>query len=327
MSWKPWCAAAVVGLAACVQTPLEPAGGHRWISVDADGAYAIAAAGVPRGALLDELEQIAKIEVRPAPPRDEPVTIQAANLTLEDAIARVMPEGARYAVRLGEREVAVRGPREPRKIGPDWKPVDGAVAKDDKDGAPMLRTGRLKLDADKDEAERPVIVAGGKPQAAELMRVAQAKGPKESSAQPAERATVRLTLEIVDGQAPRLIAAQQLEGRAPMERIVTGSYVFVVVGADGRLAQYGSFQDPLVEHSYLPEGRHSEGRAKTGVVGISILKEHLRDARLLIVDTRGTTMPNVLDDETVRGLLARNKPVLELEAERITRALQPETKK
>lgn len=321
LSW-----AAVLGLAACVQTPPAPTDAGRWVQVDGQGRYRIAASQVPRGALLDELERVAQVEVRPQPPRDALVSVAAADLTLDEAIARVMPSDLRYAVRYGARESTQPAPSAERKLGAPWRAAPDALEKDPKREA-LASVGTLKRAPDLSEDEKPIRVVGGKAAPTEMLRVAEAKGEKLRSPVPIARETVRLTLEITDGQPPRLIAAQALEGRAPMERMVTGTYVFVLVGADGRPLQYGSFQDPLIEHSYLPEGRHTEGRAKSGVVGISVLKEHLGNARLLILDTRGAALPATLDDEAVRGLLARHKPVMELEGQRIARALEQETTK
>lgn len=322
MRWTLY-GAALLGLSACVQTPPAPPAGARWVQVDAQGQYRLHATGVSRGAVLDELQGLAQVEVRPQPPRDDKFEVMAEGLTLDEALMRLLPEG-RYVLRFGERERVLPPLDKGTKRGPQWQAPPDAVAKDER-RASFVKTGVLK--AAPEQIERPVRIDGGKAAPAELLRVADNTGAKKAAPVPVERATVRLTLEITEGQAPRVIAAQAIEGRAPIERLVTGTYVFVLVDADGRPAQYGSFQDPLIEHSYLPEGRHTETRAKSGVVGISVPRAALDQARLVLLDARDAALPASLDDEAVRGLLKRAKPVLELEGARIARALDQETLK
>jgi hypothetical protein len=139
--------------------------------------------------------------------------------------------------------------------------------------------------------------------------------------------TIRIQLQFQEGAPPRLIDARAIEGRAPAQRLVTGSYLYAVVGSDGRILEAGTFQDPLVEHSYLPEGPHATLQARSGSAGISILRESLAGGVLHVLDLTGVTLPRELDERTVRTALERGKPVLQLETAAIARQLEQEPRK
>jgi len=320
----------VVAMSGCALTKPEPTTG-RWIRFDpTTQRYGIEAWQVPRGALLDELAIIAKADVRPQSERDAPVTAKAAGLDLEALVALLLPPGAHVTVRAGDREIAsATSSPGARKEGPPLRPDAGLVAKRDAaaDTPPDLKhPGPLKAAADLAQTQRESSGPGTKPQAATLLRTAQGVDPKKPLATRVERATVRLTLQFEDGAAPRVVDAQTIEGRAPVQRFVVGTYVFAVFGADGRLLEAGTFNDPLVERSYQQEGPHAVLRAKTGVVGISIARENLSGARLKIVDMTGLPMPRELNEEVVRAALDRGRMSLQTDTQSILRRLDQETK-
>jgi hypothetical protein len=253
--------------------------GGRWITFDAaTERFAIDAQNVPRGALLDELRAVEGTDVRPQPDRDATVTAKAQNLDLDGLLELLLPAGTHSTVRPGSRELAAATPAgEKRKHGPELKPTAGAVAKPDA-SAERSTTTNVKPPAETSYTPREISGPRTKPPSATLLRV---PGPDQTQAAPkqplparAERATVRfatvrLQLEFSDAAPPRIVDARMIEGRAPVQRIVTGTYLYTLVDADGRTLEAGTFQDPLIEHSYLPEGTHSVGRARTGVVGIA----------------------------------------------------------
>ncbi len=109
--------------------------------------------------------------------------------------------------------------------------------------------------------------------------------------------------------------------------MVTGPFLFVLVGADGRPLHYGTFLDPLLQHSYLPEGQHDVGRATSGTIGISIDRERMAGGRVIVYDVRDVPLPRELNDESVRAVVGRAKPVVEIDAERINRLLGEEIRK
>ena len=309
-------------LTACA--PVQPPGRSqgRWIRFDpATQRYGISAQQITRGELLDELRRIASVDVRPQPAPNELLSIQGRDLDLAELLARLLPAEARSVTRWGEREAGAGSVgTEKRKQGRPFQPTPGLVPKSDTVGA-LVSTGDLKKPADAAPIERLIEGPRTKPPADAVVRVADAKDPKVPLAHTIERATVRLTLEFESDAPPRLVAAQSIEGRAPPERFTRGTHVFALVRPDGHLAQYGSFQDPLIEHSYLPDGSHGVRRAKSGVAAISILRENLAGARLLVVDASGLALPRELSEEVVRGALTRGKRLVEIDTEQILRSL------
>jgi hypothetical protein len=315
----------------CAQLGKPDGATGRWIRFDAaTQRYSIDAQQVPRGALLDELKTVAGADVRPQPERDAPVTAQAKDLDLDALIALLLPPGTRPTIRPGEREIAAAGPAKAKpKQGEPLRPAAGAVAKPDAalEIAPEIRrTGTLKAAAETPYVPRDVSGPRTKPQSAVLLRTAETMEPKKPLAAAGPRATVRLQLQFEEGAPPRLIDARAIEGRVPVQRLVTGSYLFVLTAADGRVLEAGTFQDPLVEHSYLPEGQHSVGRARSGIAGISVARENLSGAVLRIVDLTGVPMPRELDERVVRTALERGKSALQLETAPILRRLEQEAK-
>jgi hypothetical protein len=313
-----------LSLCACasVQPPAKAPGPR--IRVDpATERYSISAKGVLRGDLLDELAQISGVVVHPQPNRDELLTIEAHDLDLAELVGRLVPGDARSVIRWGDREVSAALPSaEHPKQGPPVKASAGTIAKGEAGGekrAPPVQGRNLKKPPDAAIAAPPTERPGAKPPV--TVRVAEAKEPKKPKPREVERATVRLTLEFESGAAPRVIAAQSIEGRATPERFTHGTYLFAVVASDGRLLQFGTFQDPLEEHSYRADGTHDVRQAESGVVGISILRENLAGARLLIVDASQLALPRELDEEAVRSALKSGKQLLQTEMAPILRSL------
>jgi hypothetical protein len=311
-------------LCACASVEAPPKTPNARISVDpATERYSISAKGVSRGDLLDELAQLSGVVVHPQPNRDELLTVEAHDLDIAELVRRLVPDDARSVIRWGDREVsAVLPSAERAKQGPPVKASAGTVAKvestAEKRAAPA-QGHNLKKSPDAAIAAPPSERPGGKPPV--TARVAEAGEPKKPKPREVERATVRLTLEFESGAAPRVIAAQSIEGRATPDRFTHGPYLFAVVASDGRLLQFGTFQDPLEEHSYRPDGTHDVRQAKSGVAGISILRENLAGARLLIVDASQLALPRELDEQTVSSALERGKQLLQTELAPILRSL------
>lgn len=320
----------VVGSGCAPITKSEPAAGH-WIRFDpATQRYSIEAQQVRRGALLDDLKAIAKANVRPQPDREALITVKDSDLDLDALVALLLPPGTRPTIRPGEREIAAAPPvAEVRKEGPPLRPAPGLGVKPNVavERAPEVKpSGTLKAAAEAPFAPREITGPRTKPQTTTLLRAAETKEPKKPLPARVERATVRLVLQFEEGASPRLIDAQAIEGHAPVQRFVTGTFLYAVIGADGRLLEAGTFQDPLVERSYHQEGTHSVLRAKTGVVGVSIARKHMSGSRLQIVDMTGVPLPRELNDEVVRGALSRGRTALLLETKSILRRLDQGTK-
>jgi hypothetical protein len=316
--------ALLFSLCACASAQRPPKEPTPRIRVDpATERYSISAKGVSRGALLDELAQLSGVVVHPQPNRDELLTIEARDLDLAELVGRLVPGDARSVVRWGDREVSAAVPSaENPKQGPPVKASAGTIAKGEAGGerkAAPVQGRNLKKPPDAAIAAPRTEGPGAKPPV--TARVAETTEPKKPKPREVERATVRLTLEFESGAAPRVIAAQSIEGRATPDRFTRGTYLFAVVAADGRLLQFGTFQDPLEEHSYRPDGTHDVRQAKSGVAGISILRENLAGARLLIVDASQLALPRELDEGAVRSALERGKQLLQTEMAPILRNL------
>jgi hypothetical protein len=301
---------------------------ERWIRFDAEmQRFAVDAQNVARGALLDQLKAVVGIDIRPQPDRDGTVSAKAENLDLDGLLALLLPSGTHSTVRLGELEtVAAPSFGDKRKQGPEAKPIPGAVAKPvptSERPEPAPRGAELKPTAEASYAQREITGPGTKPPSGTLLRVTGVDQTQPSSKQPlpvrAELVTVRVQLEFSDAAPPRIVDARLIEGRPPVQRLVTGPYLYALVTADGRILDAGTFQDPLIEHSYLPNGSHSVGRARTGVVGISILRDNLAAATLRVVDVRGVPLPRELDDGAIRDALRQGKPALQVDAQAILR--------
>jgi hypothetical protein len=269
------------------------------------------------------------VAVRGTMDRETAITAQAKDLDLNALLALLLPADARIAVRPGAVESpAVVAEKTRPKRGPPLDPLAGVPAKPDpkSEVPPAKASGNIKIAADEKFEPREVTGVGNKRPVAELIRVSSTL-PKQPSSPRVPAETIRIVLQFEDGAPPRVVDARAIEGRAPRQRFVAGTFLFAVIGADGRTVEAGTFQDPLLEHSYLPEGQHSTARARTGTAGISISRESLAGAVLRVVDLSGLPLPRELDEQTVRMALERGKPVMQLEIAAIARRLQGETPK
>ena len=304
----------------------------QWIRFDeATQRYSIAAQQVSRGALLDELKVVAGADVRPQSERETLITVQAKDLDLDGLVGLLLPTGTRFTIRPGAREIVAAVPETARvKQGAFLQPAESAVAKPDpvRDTVPELKhSGTLKAAPEAPVPSREGTGPGTKPPTDTLLHPAQTVGPKKSMASHAPFDTIRLQLQFEDGQAPRLIDVRAVEGRVQAQHFVTGTYLYAITTADGRVLDIGTAQDPLIEHSYLPEGQHSVGRARSGIVGISVARENLmKGADLRIVDLTGVSIPRELDEHMFRVTVERGKSVLQLETKIILRRIEKEAK-
>ncbi len=321
----------VCALAGCAANVIPPdTGSGRWIQFHADTqSYSIAAQNVSRGALLDELAHVAGADVRPQSERDGLVSAKADGLDLETLVSLILPAGAHPTIRAGQRDVAAIHTGGARKEGPALIATAGLIdkpeAKVDYVSKPAMGE-KLKGAVELEYVPRKVEGPHTKPEAQALLRVSDTVMPKKAVATDLERATVRLTLQFEEGTAPRLITAQTLEGRAPVQRYVTGTFLFALLDTNGRVLQAGTFQDPLNQRSYQQDGPHANQRAKSGVVGISVWREFLGSAQLQVVDMTGIALPRELTDEVVRSALDRGRTSLRIDSKNILSRLDQESK-
>jgi len=317
LAWMVRCSALL--LTACA-TQAPPGIGY-----DNDsGLFSVHAQGVSRGALLDQLAKVAHIEVRPQPARDETLTLDADGLDLDELLARLMPGDMHYIARRGDRELVskVPGGGQPKQ-GPEFHAAPDLLPKGKGHAA---IEGPRKAAADAPENTSPVRAAGPNFKAdVRTLMVSEKNEPKKPLAARVPSGILRVTLLFEQGSAPKVLAAQNIEGGPPMEHLVRGPFLFLLRGADGGILQYGSFEDPLEEHSYLEQGEHSIGRAKSGIAGISLDNSKLAGARLEVIDARGLTLPRELNDESVRAVVERSKPVVTIPASQLQRATRQES--
>ena len=304
-------------LAACAERA-PPTG----ISVDArTGLFNVHARDTTRGALLDELQKVGKIEVRPRPDPDTKLTLDADGLDVDELLARIMPADARFIARRGDREFAAHLPGEQKKQGAAAEPIAGLTEKG-KGPKTALREGAEK----RKDVELPARATGDlkiKPAAAQLV-VKEGNEPKQPLATRLPRQSLRVTLLFEQNAAPRILAVQAIEGGPPVDTFVRGPFVFVLTDAAGAPVHVGTFEDPLEEHSYLESGQHSVTGAKSGIAGISLPADKAAAATLSILDARDVTLPRELDAETVRGVMARTKPLYTVRGAQLTRLVRQE---
>jgi hypothetical protein len=316
-------AASLVGACATTQHPATPEA--RWIQFDrATQRYSVAASTVPRGQLLDQLKSISYVNVRPQPGREQPVTATAHDLTLDELIVLLLPAGTHYQLGLGDRDRDI-GVRTPQKEG-SAESRDPTLKLKRQAASEMIREGTLKERPQEYVPQKGPPGPRSKRTAEELIAVSATNAPRIPKPSNLSRNIVRLTLTFQEGVAPQVSAAQAIEGTPTSLRVVTGSYLYVALGADGRPVQYGTFQDPLIQHSYLPEGPHDLKRASFGVAGISVARENLQAGTVMVIDIANLDLPRELNDDIVNGILKRRKPLAQFEGRAALRLLDQKAK-
>jgi hypothetical protein len=306
-------------IAACAERAPPPG-----VSLDPrSDLFSVHVKDVSRGELLDQLQRAGGIEVRPRPDPDAKLTLDADGLDVDELLARVMPANARYIARRGSREYPARLAGGQKKEGPAAAIAAGLLEKG-KGATTALRAGPGKR-AEVELPARSAAQLGAKTKpAAEKLVVHEGNQPKKPLATRLPRQSVRVTLLFEQGAAPRVLAAQSIEGGPPAESFVRGPFLYVLTDSAGAPVQFGSFEDPLEEHSYLESGEHSVARAKSGIAGISLPADKAAAATLSIIDARALTLPRALDPESVRGVMAGAKPIFTLRGAQLMRLVRQE---
>ena len=120
--------------------------------------------------------------------------------------------------------------------------------------------------------------------------------------------------------------ATLVEGAVPQSPGVMGSFVLLVKDAAGRVRYVETQQNPLAQHSYLPNTTHDVGVANEGLFGMWIPRELLeREAsglRLQFFDAAKVALPAKLDEKNALGALEQSKPIAEVKGEEVLRALK-----
>ena len=315
------CLSVLVG---CVSKkgPTEPLPERTNISVNDDlSKVTIIANDVSRFHILEYLRKQHQIEIRPHDLADEAISVQIKEVPLKIAVARLLPKGTRYVLRLGDREVTV--PAQPpqkaktKKGKPESKP-EGLPTKDKSRPLPDDQRVKIKIKPENWREPAPRVGKNLKPVAANITEIPQGKGAKVPKKTVTAQRIGRLDFVITAPDRIRLVKAAMVEGGLRISRIVRGPYLFALRDANGDILHFGSFPDPLELHNYRDDGTHGFGRAEEGSFGIWIpgdlfSEERLASLTLEFYDARQVALPPILSKESVIKLLREAKKMAPLE--------------
>jgi hypothetical protein len=322
--------ASLVLAAACSRT--NPSEGVRVDASDDLSKVTIEARGVPLSTILTELRNKQRIDVRLNQPVDPTVTVSIRDQPLEDALTQIVPSGTHYVVRTGTREWAGGGLKSGPKTGAAVPPVKDAPVKGvQRPPVPSPAGAAAKRAADSIPSRPLPTGPTYKRAAAEIAQVPRGEGPKRTGAggptqPPKPNQTLRLRFTLTDTGAVRLDSAVLIEGTPPAEKRVVGPYLYAIRRQDGAMADFGTFGDPLVEHSFRPEDqRHDERRAREGSFAISIpgaTREQAQSLSIQIYDARNVPLPSVLDQRTFDETSRQARALRQVSGQEIVRAMQ-----
>jgi len=195
---------------------------------------------------------------------DARVSVTLKQVRLDDALRRILPEGARFHFDAGEAELELEGQAEPRRglrtEFPSHAPPKGQAREPERDV--------MKLPADKETRGRPdgdVVKAD-----AESIKVPLGEGPKlalDRSPEPGSHG--RVGLHLGDDGTIRVTDFQRVAGELARGDRPAGSLIFAAF-VGGNLVQVGSQADPFELHAYTEQGPHSHLRATEGDIRIAL---------------------------------------------------------
>lgn len=302
---------------------------HGGLSISSDGEGAtlsVRAKEVPRREVFRVLATVFGLEVRPVPGEDQAVSVEFSGWPLEKAIGALLPEGTRFAIRTERERVGHADERLQEKVGPKAEST-GRPDKPKEGSEGPAPKGPRKPEPGLSKEPREVVVKGGKPLSKLAPDAPAAKGAKAPRAPLPESAeAVRLDLIMRSSGEIVLKSARAVPGALPDSTLVVGDFVFVVRDAAGAVRRVETQGHPLAQRSYLPSGIHDEKLAKEGRFGVWIPRELLdregAGLRLQFYDARAMTLPPELDQKSAPGVLEKARPVGEIKAEAVLRALQ-----
>lgn len=285
--------------------PIRPPGpGSLEIQLsDRGDSITVIGTDVSRGVVLEQLRTRHGIEVRASDVPDERISPHVVSAPLLEGVSRLLPEGARYVLRVGDRELAVILGNTREKVGPRDIRLDSLPTKDKTQPLPPTDRTTLKRPSDERSQLDPRTGSRRKPAPDSTLRIPPGSGPKLQAPVRVRESSLRLSFVITSSpDSIRLARAQLVPGATPTTHQVQGPLLFAVRTADGRLLHFGALLDPLEQHSYLEDGTHDVGRAREGSFGIWLPAEVLRRAdgggiTLEFFDAREVTLPPVLDEK------------------------------
>ena len=170
---------------------------------------------------------------------------------------------------------------------------------------------------------------GYKGSAAAFLQVPAGRGPKQAApAQPGADKTLRMRFTMMASGEVRLDSAVLIDGApvTPTNRVV-GPMLYAFRKTNGALAAFGTFEDPLVEHSYLQEdGKHGESRAKEGSFGISLqgtmAREALQGVTIQFYSVQKMALPAVLDEKAFTAAIRKASRLKDVSAGEVVRVMR-----
>jgi hypothetical protein len=319
----PFVALVVASTIACQRGPSP--GTFRLDVSDDLAKVSIVSREAPLSAILAELQSKHGIDVRLNQDVDPAVTVSIDGVPLDDAVARIVPNGTRYVVRTGAREWSAGGVKNGTKAGAAIEPTPGAIPK----GAARPPVSGTTLKRAPDSVVQQPVLEGPrvKRQPTTMLQVGRGVGPKRVNAatqSPAQ--TLRLRLTMTDNGTIRLDSAVLVEGSPPTAKRVVGPFLYAVRRPDGSLLDFGTFSDPLVEHSFQAEDqRHDERRAREGSFAIAIpgaTRDLAPTLAIQIYDARNVTLPTVVDPAAFDAASRRATMMRTVGGQEIARAMQ-----
>jgi hypothetical protein len=168
-----------------------------------------------------------------------------------------------------------------------------------------------------------------KPPMTALLQTPPGRGAKEPTrdiARSQER-TLRLRLTMRDTGEVRLDSAVLIEGAVPDPNRVTGPFLFAVRRASGALVHFGTFSDPLVQHSYRAEDqKHDERRVPEGSFAVSLpgtlAREGLQGLTIHFYDARKVALPPVLDQKAFSAAVRKASPLRSVNGAEVNRVME-----
>jgi hypothetical protein len=283
----------------------------------------------PLATLLHELSAKHGIEVRLDQPVNPLVSADIEEKPLNEAILEIVPRGVRFALRTGQREWAIPVQRTGAKQGAAY-PDSGGKPQKGKQGPVRSKPGGLvKARPDAVPVRTLKSGQGYKLSLARLALVPPGRGPKQAKAPPPRgEKTLRLRFIMTSSGEIRLNSAVLIDGYTPPTNRVVGSMLYAVQRPNGSLVSFGSFEDPLIEHSYQEDGKHSVGQAKEGSFGLSLpgtlVKEQLQGTTIEFYDARSAALPPVLDEKAFLALIRKAPRLKAVSGAEVTRMIKKE---
>ncbi len=325
--------AAVVILAACQRQVSSPKESNLRVEVSPSGErVTISAPDAPLSSILAELSRHG-IQVGLSEPGNPNVTADVKNAPLDEAIAQVLPKGSRYAVRLGDREIAREIPDLKGRVkeGDKAPPRRDLPSKDTPGARPPIKEGLVR----KPSPDAPMVTLergnASKPETNSVIEVPRSEKPKEPRLIAGEKKeSVHLRFAISRKDGITLQSAVMIPGEKVESNVVRGTLLVVMRDRTGAIVAADTLTDPLEEHAYLEQGQHGVMQAEEGSFGVTLPNrvasaETIAGITLQFYDIRNLEMPQRMDQQALPKMLERAKELGKVEGESVAVKLRAGT--